>query len=279
MCRRWSFQAIALAAITLAGCQQAPPIREYALIGQITDIDTTTGYITVRHEDIKGFMPGMTMPFAVRDRALLEGRKPGELIEATLNVQNTDAWIVRITKTGEAPLPATAERPVPSLAPGDRVPDATFVGTDGRQLTTAWLDGHPSAITFVYTRCPLPDFCPAIDTRFRQLQKSAGPRGVRLLSVTIDPDYDTPAVLAGHATRVGADPATWRYVTMDPQAMAAFGRQFGVDVKRSGTSAADLEHNLRTVVLDRDRRIIDVLTGSGWTAADLDRQLAAADTK
>lgn len=276
--RGW-FPALAFAILTLAACRQDPPIREYALVGQITAIDAATGYITVRHEDIKGFMPGMTMPFAVRDRALLEGRKPGDLIEATLNVQNTDAWIARITKTGEAPLPAVAERPAPGLTPGDRVPDQTFVGSEGKPLTMAWLDGHPSAITFVYTRCPLPDFCPAIDSRFRQVQQSAGPRGVRLLSVTIDPEHDTPEVLAAHAAKVGANAATWRYVTMEAEALTAFGRQFGVDVKRTGPSAADLEHNLRTVVLDRDRRIIDVMTGSAWTAADLDARLAAMDAK
>jgi len=279
MCRRRAFQAIALAVITLAGCRKAPPVREYALVGQITSVDTSTAYITVRHEDIKGFMPGMTMPFAVRDRTLLEGRKPGDLIEATLNVQNTDAWIVRITKTGEAPLPPSSERSVRGLSPGDRVPDATFVGADGHPLTTAWLDGHPAVITFVYTRCPLPNFCPAIDTLFRQLQKSVGSRGVRLLSVTLDPEHDTPAVLAAHAARIGANPAIWRFVTMEPEAMAAFGHQFGLDVRRSGAAAADIEHNLRTVVLDRDRRIIDIRTGAAWTAVDLESQLTEVDAR
>jgi len=276
-CRSWP--AIAFAILTLSGCRQGPPVREYALVGQITSVDASLGFVTVRHEDIKGFMPGMTMPFQVKDRALLVGRKPGDLIAATLNVQDTEAWIVGMTKTGEAPLPAAAERPAPGLAPGDRVPDQTLVGSDGKPLTLAWLDGHPSVITFVYTRCPLPDFCPAIDSRFRQLQASAGPRGVRLLSVTIDPDYDTPAVLAAHAARLGANPSTWRYATMEAEAMAAFGRQFGVDVKRGGTSAADIEHNLRTVVLDRDRRIVDIRTGTMWTAADLDAQLTAVDAR
>jgi protein SCO1/2 len=279
MCRRRAFLALAVLLAALGGCRQGPPIREFTLVGQITAVERQLGFVTVRHQDIKGFMPAMTMPFEVRDRALLEGREPGDLIEATLHVQETEAWIVALRKTGTAPLPAAAERPEAGLKPGDRVPDETFIGADGQPLTTAWLDGHASAITFVYTRCPLPDFCPAIDTRFRQVQKSAGPRGIRLLSVTIDPEHDTPAVLAAHAGKVGANPATWRYVTMAPEAMAAFGRQFGVDVKRSGASAADIEHNLRTVVLDRDRRIIDVLTGSTWTAGDLEAQLAAVDAQ
>ena len=270
---------MALVVVALGGCRKGPPIREYTLIGQITEINRTAGFVTVRHQDIKGFMPGMTMPFAVRDASLLDGRKPGDLIEATLNVQDTEAWITRLTKTGDAPLPAATDLPVPGLAPGDRVPDQAFVGDDGKPLTTAWLDGHVSVISFVYTRCPLPEFCPAVDARFRQLQTSVGPRGVRLLSVTIDPDFDTPAVLAEHAARVGAERSTWRYVTMAPDAMAAFGRQFGVDVRRSGGGAADIEHNLRTVVLDRERRVVETLTGTRWTAADLAARLVALDAR
>ena len=91
-------------------CRKAPPIREFTVVGQIVAIDRSTSYVTLRHEDIKGFMPGMTMPFAVKDPALLEGRVPGDLVTATLNVQNTDAWISRLTRTGSAPLPVAAGR-------------------------------------------------------------------------------------------------------------------------------------------------------------------------
>ena len=143
--------------------------------------------------------------------------------------------------------------------------------------------GHRVALTFIYTRCPLPEFCPALDSRFRTLQQAiaAAPSGsplsqVRLLSVTIDPAFDTPQVLAAHAARVDARPEIWRFATAPVDEIAAFGHQFGLDVRRSGSGAADIEHNLRTIILDRDRRIAVMLTGAQWTADELVQKVRAA---
>jgi protein SCO1 len=279
-CRRLARLAILLSPLALlaaVACRKAPPVREFAVVGQVVAIDRSTNYVTLRHEDIKGFMPGMTMPFAVKDPALLEGKVPGDLVAATLQVQDTDAWITRLTKTGSAPLPPRAEAPMPGLAPGDRAPDQAFVDQGGRRLTMEWADGHIAVVTFIYTRCPFQDFCPAIDRRFVELQdaiKSAsGSSGsladVRLLSVSIDPAFDQPAVLQAHASKLGADPKVWRFVTAPPAEIAAFGRQFGLDVRQTSPAPADIVHNLRTVVLDRKRRIVENRTGSDWTAADL----------
>jgi protein SCO1 len=271
---RLAIQLVPLALLAAFACRKAPPIREFAVVGQIVAIDRSTNYVTLRHEDIKGFMPGMTMPFAVKDPTLLEGRVPGDLVAATLQVQNTDAWISRLTRTGSTPLPALAEGPAAGLAPGDRVPDQAFVDQDDAPLTLAWTDGRIAVVTFIYTRCPLPDFCPAIDRRFVEMQTSIkGAAGsladVRLLSVSIDPAFDRPAVLNAHAKKLGADPRVWRFVTAPPAEIAAFGRQFGLDVRQTGPAPADIEHNLRTVVLDRNRRIVETRTGTGWTVADL----------
>jgi protein SCO1/2 len=274
---RLAIPLVPLALLAAVACRKAPPVREFAVVGQVVAIDSSTNYVTLRHEDIKGFMPGMTMPFAVKDPALLEGKVPGDLVAATLQVQNTDAWITRLTKTGSAPLPPRAETPVPGLAPGDRVPDQTFVDQGGGRLTMEWGDGHVAVVTFIYTRCPFQDFCPAIDRRFVELQDAikgaSGSSGsladVRLLSVSIDPAFDRPAVLKAHASKLGADPKVWRFVTAPPAEITAFGRQFGLDVRQSGPAPADIEHNLRTVVLDRNRRIVETRTGSDWTAADL----------
>ena len=278
--RHWRLTVllVPVALATAMACRQAPPVREYTLVGQIVAIDRATNYVTVQHGDIKGFMPGMTMPFPVKDPSLLERRAPGDLITATLMVQNTDAWLSRLTRTGSAPLPAAGARPVPGLAPGDRVSDQTFVDQDDAPLTMGWVDGHVAVVTFVYTRCPLPDFCPAIDRRFVELQEtiksaSGSLADVRLLSVSIDPAFDRPAVLKAHARKLGADPTVWRFVTAEAAETAVFGRQFGLDVRQTGAAASDIEHNLRTVVLDRNRRIVEVRTGTGWTAADLAARL------
>ena len=168
--RRWrrAAQLVPLVLLATLACRKAPPIREFTVVGQIVAIDRTTSYVTLRHEDIKGFMPGMTMPFAVKDPAVLASRVPGDLVTGTLNVQNTDAWISRLTRTGSAPLPVAA--PVRGLAPGGRIADQAFVDQDGAPLTMAWTDGHVAVVTFIYTRCPLSDFCPTIDRRLREVQ-------------------------------------------------------------------------------------------------------------
>ena len=279
--RPWLRAGVGLAVVA-AGCTQQPKPREYQVVGQIVRIDRSTNYVTVRHEDIQGFMPAMTMPFAVKPAGLLEGRAPGDLVTATLYVDGAEAWLGTLTKTGHAPLPAEASLAA-GLAIGDRLADQTFTDQQNQPLTLAWLDGRASAITFVYTRCPLPEFCPAVDSRFRTLQQAiaqapaASPLSqVRLLSVTIDPEFDTPQVLAAHAAKLDARPEIWRLVTAPADAIASFGHQFGLDVRNSGTGAADIEHNLRTIILDRDRRIVEMLTGATWTASELVDKVRAA---
>jgi protein SCO1/2 len=223
------------------------------------------------------------MPFAVKPPNLLEGREPGDLVRGTLLVDGTDAWIGALSRTGQAPLPTAVTTDGRGLVVGDQVADAAFVDQSGQPLALTWLDGRTSVITFIYTRCPLPDFCPAIDSRFRALQQEiaaapagSGLAGVRLLSVTIDPAFDTPAVLNAHSTRLGVRPETWRLVTAAPDAIAIFGQQFGLDVRQTGSGVADIEHNLRTVILDPNRRIVEMLTGAQWTAADLIAKVRAA---
>jgi protein SCO1/2 len=274
--------ALALAAAAIA-CTQKPKPREFEIVGQIVRIDRNTHYATIRHDDIVGFMPAMTMPFAVKPSNLLEGREPGDLVRGTLLVDGAEAWIGALTKTGHAPLPPAETTAGLGLVVGDRLPDTTFVDHLNQPLGLDWLDAHTSVITFVYTRCPLPDFCPAIDSRFRALQDEIGkaPAGsalasVRLLSITIDPAFDTPAVLAAHATRLNARPAIWRFATATPETIAAFGQRFGLDVRQTGAGAADIEHNLRTIILDRDRRIVEMLTGAQWSASDLVAKVRAA---
>jgi protein SCO1/2 len=259
-----------LVVLLLGACRPAPPVREYRLVGQILAVDRPAARVTVRHQDIKGFMPGMTMPFPVRNARLLDGRAPGQLVDATLVVQGTDAWISRLDVVGTAPLPPPSTATM-GLGPGEVVSDATFVDQDGQRFTIGALSA-PSVITFVYTQCPLPEFCPTIEARLGALQRAlrgdAGLHGVRLVAVTIDPAHDTPAVLKAHARSRGLDPAVVTYVTGPPAVIDAFGRQFGLAVTRRGGPDAGIEHNIRTVVLDARRRIVVVLTGADWTVGE-----------
>jgi protein SCO1 len=261
------------AALLVAACQSTPPPREYHVVGQILAIDRPAARVTIRHKDIEGFMPGMTMPFPVKDQALLDGHSPGEMVDATLLVSGADVWIAAIEVTGSAPLPPATEIPAPGLAPGDTVPEAVFTDQNGAPLRLSDLAGHPAVVTFIYTRCPLPEFCPAVESRLLGLQadirRDAALTGTRIVAITIDPEHDTLAVLKARAAERGSDPAIFVYATGTPEAIDGFGRQFGLAVTRTSSEPFGIEHNLRTVVLDSKRRIVQVLTGSDWRVSDL----------
>jgi protein SCO1/2 len=220
------------------------------------------------------------MPFTVKDAELLAGKQPGDLVTATLVVGDTNAHLSSLTRTGHAPLDAGAvPGPAAILVPGDLVPDAALVDQDGRPKPFSSFRGHRVALTFIYTRCPLPEFCPLMDRHFaavqRTLQGDAGMRDVRLVSVTLDPEFDTPAVMKAHAARFKADPAIWSFLTGDPGEVAAFSHRLGIYTERDLGTGANLTHNLRTAVIDAEGRLVNVHSGNDWTPADLVADLKA----
>jgi protein SCO1/2 len=228
-------------------------------------------------------MPGMTMPFRVRDAALLEGKAPGDLVTASLMVAEDDAWIATLVKTGAAPLEENATIPAASfvtpLDPGDLAPDTGLIDDTGAPLSLADFSGSAVAITFIYVRCPLPQFCPLLDRRFAEVQRLIADdpklRGrARLLSVSFDPDADTPARLQAHAEKLNADPAIWRFATAPRDVIDRFAATFGVNVIREADST--ITHNLQTAVLDPDRRMISDFSGNNWTAERIADELRRA---
>lgn len=267
----------------LVGCSRAPAPRQYELNGQIVALRPAAREVTIRHQDIKGFMPGMTMPFKVNDEALLAGKQPGDLVTATLVVEEVDAYLSSLTRTGSAPLDAPIAVTASDgaiLMPGDLVPDQLLVDQDGTPTPFSSLRGHRVALTFMYVRCPLPDFCPLMDRNFAALQKTIKSTpalaDVRLVSVSFDPEFDTPPTLKAHAQALGADPAVWKFVTATPAEIATLTRRFGVHVERDGEKTIDITHNLRTAVIDPDGRVVKVHSGTDWTPAQLVADLEAA---
>ena len=258
--------------------------QEYELRGQIVAVDTARHEVTIKHEDIKGFMPGMTMPFKVRNAALLEGRTPGDLVRATLVVEETEGYLKTLERTGHAPLtepPPVRPRVVDALSLGAEVPDVTLLDDTGAARRLSEWRGRTVAVTFIYTRCPLPDFCPLMDRQFASVQQivndDADLRGrIHLLSISFDPSYDTPAVLATHAKKVGADPAVWSFLTGDEADVEAFGGLFGVSVMREGSDPGNVVHNLRTAVIDGNGRLVKVIHGMQWSPSELVTELRSA---
>jgi protein SCO1 len=272
--------SLAMSALLVA-CNREPPARQYEMTGQILAIDTARKEVLIKHESIEGFMPAMTMPFPVKDDALLAGREPGDLVTATLVVAETSAHLSSLTRTGHAPLdtpPPVSDAPR-VLMPGEQVADALLVDQQARPRPFSSFRGHRVAITFTYTRCPLPEFCPLMDRHFvavqKALQRTPGLSDVRLVTVTLDPEFDKPAVLSGHAARLKADPAIWSFVTGEPDAVAAFARQFGIYTEKDLGTGANLTHNLRTAIVDADGRMAKVHSGNDWTPADLVADLKA----
>ena len=265
------------------GCSRAPAAKQYELQGQILEVRTDRNEVVIRHQDIKGFMPGMTMPFKVRDEALLRERQAGDLVTATLMVEEVDAYLSTVTKTGAAPLPDDVEVTVTEgaiLMPGDLVPDQLLVDQDGRPTPLSSLRGHRVALTFMYTRCPLPNFCPLMDRNFAAVQKTLNSTpalaDVRLVSVSFDPQTDTPSVLKAHAQSLAADPAIWTFATATEDEMITLTRRFGVHVEREDAKAIDITHNLRTAVIDPEGRVVAIHSGTDWTPAQLVADLKAA---
>ena len=268
---------VALALLTSActtSRESSSQPRQYRLDGQILALRGDE--LLIKHGDIEGFMPGMTMPFKVRDSALLEGKAPGDLVTATLTAQDTDAWIVTLDKTGEAPL--TDGPPIPPasfvapLAPGDTAPDTSLTDQSGSPVSLAAWRGSAVAVTFMYVRCPLPQFCPLLDRRFvevqRLIEKDPALHGrARLLSVSFDPDADTAARLRAHADKLGADPDIWTFATAPRDVVDRFAATFGVNVIREHDST--ITHNMRTTVLGPDGVVVSVIGGSDWTAAQI----------
>ena len=282
-----SRQCIALIAVMLSACapSSSDQARQYELRGQILALRAAEGEVLVKHEDIKGFMPAMTMPYKVRDKSLLEGKAAGDLVRATLNVTANEAWLSTLDKTGSAPIDEPASMPaaafVTPLTPGAEVPDTELIDQHGQKVTLKEWRGSALAITFIYVRCPLPQFCPLLDRRFGEVQRAIAAdeslRGkARLLSVSFDPDRDTPAQLNAHAAKLAADQRIWRFATASRDVVDRFAAQFGVNVIREKDGT--ITHNLRTLVIDGEGKVVSIHEGSDWTAdqivGDLRRALA-----
>ena len=272
--------AVALIVATLA-CR--PSAREYELRGVVVAVDSSRQEITIKHEDIPRFMPGMTMPFKVRDARLLKGRVPGDLVRATLVVQDSDAHLRTLERTGSGPVPTDAlPLPLPAIVDvGAHAPDATFTDQAATIRHLSDWRGRALAVTFVYTRCPLPNFCPLMDRNFTAVQERATQetdlRGrVHLLSVSIDPIYDRPSVLGSRAKQLSADPAIWTFLTGEREEIDRFASRFGVSTMREQASAEEIVHNLRTAVIDPEGRVSAILRGSEWTPEELVAELRKA---
>ena len=250
------------------GAPVSASAKRYPLKGVITAVDFSKPAITVAHEDIPGFMEAMTMEFPVRDDpkvvALL---RPGDRIEARLVIDGKVFFLENVLTKGFVPTPtasSSSARPEPNrgVGVGDLVPDFTLVDQTGKPVRFSQFRGEPVAVTFVYTRCPIATACPITVGKFSKIAAAlVKEKFGTLLAVTVDPAGDTPAVLKDYATRVGADPSRWKFLTGDPAAVARVAERFGVLYY---PDHGQIVHSQAVAVVDPDGRVANLYYGEEW---------------
>ena len=254
----------------------------YAARGVVKQIAPDHRHATIQHEAIPGYMLAMTMDLSVRDTNGLNAISPGDVITFDLVVTADDDWVDNIKRVGStnAPAPVPTWRVVESeLQPGDELPDYEFTSETGRAVRFSDYGGRAVAFTFFFTSCPLPEFCPRMNQHFSEARKLLkedpnAPANWQLLSISFDSGFDQPQILAGYGKFYrGEDTNGWLFAVASPTTLAGLAPKVDLNFwKENGTYS----HNLRTVVLDVNRRIFRQFSGNEWTPQQLADALRAA---
>jgi protein SCO1/2 len=279
-----------LAASALSGCRRSEPAakepdtRTFPARGIVRSINSADRSVTVEHSDIPGFMPAMTMPFDVKRFAEAELLKAGDAIRFNLVVTEKSSWIEGIAKIDprEVQLPPARASPPPASQSarrqeGDPLPGFTLTDSKGREITAAHFRGKPLLLTFIYTRCPLPNFCPLVSRNLKEVAEDPATRNanpaLQLLSISIDSENDTPEVLGRYAAQYTSDTDRWRFARGTPAETQRLTQAFAVSVQaESGT----LNHTLATALIGPDGSIQHIWRGNAWKPAEVMAALQGA---
>ncbi len=262
-------------------------MRTFLARGVIRVVPEDGQTLVIRHEAIPGFMPQMTMEFNVRNTNEVRGFQAGDAIAFRVRANQQESWIEDLKRIGTNELTAPLAADPPSatllhaaqLKPGDLLPDAELLTEDGRTIRFSDFAGQALAFTFIFTRCPMPDFCPRMNQNFsraRELLRNnpAAPAHWQFLSISFDPGFDKPGVLSGYAYSYrGKDAGGWLFAVAPTNVLDQIAPQLDF---RFATSGASFFHNLRTVVIDSQRRIYRQFEGNKWTAEELAAALTEA---
>ena len=263
-------------ALALAvACQRAEPTGTFVGQGVVKDVLPQERQVIIAHEDIPGFMKAMTMGFEVKEGRLLEGIARGQEVTFTVEKTQDSLYLTALARVGapSAALPQTepegpAETEEVTFPEPMPAPDFTLTDQDGNALQLSSLRGKVVLLDFIYTSCPGP--CPLLSRKFSQFQKKLGERvgkDVMLLSITVDPQHDTPAVLKAYARRYEADTSGWKFLTGSSPEIIAVTFQYGVDYY--GESGGEINHLVATYIIDRVGNVARVLKGPNHTVGEL----------
>jgi len=286
------------AALIFSGCQNkgdstnAPDsasANRYKLKGKVIAVDRAAKKATIQHEAIEGYMQGMTMDFPIHADWLWDDLTPGSEIAAELVVDSSakdpywleSVGIIAVPQPGQSPLAAN-----PNFAQvGQPAPDFTLTNQDGKRISLKDFRGKALAITFIYSKCPLPDYCIRMSQHFSDLanQLADDPEGrekVRLLSISFDPANDTPAKLREYGLGYlgkGAKPdfTIWQLAVGPDPEVRKIADFFGLRYQVDANDKAQFSHSLRTAVIGPDGKVAKIFSGNDWTPTDLLRELKA----
>lgn len=276
---------IALLCVLLASTFYAASKQRYQVTGMVLSVDAVHQSVLVSHDRIEGYMEAMTMPYRVDDPRVLKDLKPGAKIEFTLVVNRTSSYIsnihvrdyqseerdpmqaARLKVLDEAMRSKNASQS--ALRIGDVVPDFSLLDQRAQTITLSELRGKVVAITFIYTRCPLPDFCFRMSTNFSRLQKRFADRMSKdlvLLSISFDPEHDSTEVLAKYAETWNANVAGWHFLTGDLSTVKKICARFGMNF---WPDEGLFTHSLHTAVIDRAGKLVANVEGNQFSAVQL----------
>ena len=258
----------------------APRMQAYETRGILKSFDADSHEASITHDDIPGCMHSMTMSFDVPDISSFLSLQPGDRIAFRLCIEGDRTWIdhVRLvessTRLPVLPLPSNTAR---ELKTGEEVPDMEWTNQRGEKTRLRDLRGSAVVVTFIYSRCPLPTYCPLLNRNLSRaqtlLQQLGSGENWRMISLSLDAAHDTPSVLAAYAESLRADEKHWSFATASDSDLRRLGDAAGLEFQRSGKQ---INHNLRTLVIDVNGRMTRLFRGNSWTPQDLAAEMRKA---
>ena len=260
-------------------------VRTFTAKGVVEALKTDGKTVVIRHTAISNYMDAMTMPFKVKEPEELAGFHRGDEITFQLHVTETESWVDGVTKIGTVPLgenknPTNSQPAQIQVAPPKHpLLDYKFTNELGQAVSLNDFRGQALAITFFFTRCPLPDYCPRLSKNFQEASQklksmTKAPGNWHFISITFDPEFDSPARLKAYGESYGYDPAHWSFLTGPADKIGELARQSGVTYE---SDAGTINHNFRTLIVDASGHLQMVFpTGGNLSDAIVDEIIKAA---
>jgi protein SCO1/2 len=262
----------------LAACQTEEPLpkQRFDLRGKVVAVNKSEGTVTLAHEAIPGYMAAMTMDYPIKDKWTFDVLKRGQTVTATLVVASDRAWLEGLVIIEEAkPESNSLAPPEAARTPlGEVVPDFALINQDGKRIHLHQYHGKVLLLTFIYTRCPLPDYCPLMSKSFAQIlaEVQSDPKlspSTHLLSISIDPEYDKPAVLRAYGVDCTGNPHSfdhWEFASGTPEQVRKVAEFFGL---KYWTEGGQIVHALVTALIGPDGKVIEIYRGNEWHPAEV----------